>query len=213
MLTFKNRKALIINIRLTTNQVDNACFLATRAAQTMSVLRATICCKHYRLIKLIPQHPAKQAKAMSGKQVPDRMLAHAARAKGTCDDFSVCRAFCSFGAPKGHDITTTKRIYDCRLRVSCIKENKRLFNVLSVLKRYSPYSLQVNPFFLLLILLVCLGRWYCKDLWLSTAIATFQRESFRQLGLFFLLLIPLVCLAWLHVYYQNLEFRSIQVLP
>ncbi len=24
---------------------------------------------------------------MSGKQVPDRMLAHAARAKGTCDDF------------------------------------------------------------------------------------------------------------------------------
>ena len=81
---------------------------------------------------------------MSGKQVPDRMLAHAARAKGTCDDFSVCRAFWSFWAPKGHDITTTKRIYDCRLRVSCIKENKRLFNVLSVLKRYSPYSLQVN---------------------------------------------------------------------
>ena len=28
--------------------------------------------------------------------------------------------------------------------VSCIKEYKRLFNVLSVLKRYSPYSLQVN---------------------------------------------------------------------
>ena len=81
---------------------------------------------------------------MSGKQVPDRMLAHAARAKGTCDDFSVCRAFWSFWAPKGHDITTTKRIYDCRLRVSCIKEYKRLFNVLSVLKRYSPYSLQVN---------------------------------------------------------------------
>ena len=76
--------------------------------------------------------------------VPDRMLAHAARAKGTCDDFSVCRAFWSFWAPKGHDITTTKRIYDCRLRVSCIKEYKRLFNVLSVLKRYSPYSLQVN---------------------------------------------------------------------
>ena len=81
---------------------------------------------------------------MSGKQVPDRMLAHAARAKGACDDFSVCRAFWSFWAPKGHDITTTKRIYDCRLRVSCIKEYKRLFNVLSVLKRYSPYSLQVN---------------------------------------------------------------------
>lgn len=81
---------------------------------------------------------------MSGKQVPDRMLAHAARAKGTCDDFSVCRAFWSFWAPKGHDITTTNRIYDCRLRVSCIKEYKRLFNVLSVLKRYSPYSLQVN---------------------------------------------------------------------
>jgi hypothetical protein len=80
-------------------------------------------------------------------QVPDRMLAHAARAKGTCDDFSVCRAFWSFWAPKGHDITTTKRIYDCRLRVSCIKENKRLFNVLSVLKRYSPYSLQVNRYF------------------------------------------------------------------
>ena len=77
--------------------------------------------------------------------VPDRMLAHAARAKGACDDFSVCRAFWSFWAPKGHDITTTKRIYDCRLRVSCIKEYKRLFNVLSVLKRYSPYSLQVNP--------------------------------------------------------------------
>ena len=85
---------------------------------------------------------------MSGKQVPDRMLAHAARAKGTCDDFSVCRAFWSFWAPKGHDITTTKRIYDCRLRVSCIKEYKRLFNVLSVLKRYSPYSLQVNPRFI-----------------------------------------------------------------
>ena len=84
---------------------------------------------------------------MSGKQVSDRMLAHAARAKGTCDDFSVCRAFWSFWAPKGHDITTTKRIYDCRLRVSCIKENKRLFNVLSVLKRYSPYSLQVNRYF------------------------------------------------------------------
>ena len=83
---------------------------------------------------------------MSGKQVPDRMLAHAARAKGTCDDFSVCRAFWSFWAPKGHDITTTKRIYDCRLRVSCIKEYKRLFNVLSVLKRYSPYSLQVNQY-------------------------------------------------------------------
>ncbi|MBR3941518.1 MAG: hypothetical protein IKJ71_05075, partial [Bacteroidaceae bacterium] len=49
-------------------------------------------------------------------------------------------------APKGHDITTTKRIYDCRLRVSCIKEYKRLFNVLSVLKRYSPYSLQVKRF-------------------------------------------------------------------
>ena len=78
--------------------------------------------------------------------VPDRMLAHAARAKGTCDDFSVCRAFWSFWAPKGHDITTTKRIYDCRLRVSCIKEYKRLFNVLSVLKRYSPYSLQVNRY-------------------------------------------------------------------
>ena len=61
-------------------------------------------------------------------------------------NFSVCRAFWSFWAPKGHDITTTKRIYDCRLRVSCIKEYKRLFNVLSVLKRYSPYSLQVNPF-------------------------------------------------------------------
>ena len=76
--------------------------------------------------------------------VPDRMLAHAARAKGTCDDFSLCRAFWSFWAPKGHDITTTKRIYDCRLRVSCIKEYMRLFNVLSVLKRYSPYSLQVN---------------------------------------------------------------------
>ena len=76
--------------------------------------------------------------------VPDRMLAHAARAKGACDDFSVCRAFWSFWAPKGHDITTTKRIYDCRLRVSCIKEYKRLFNVLSVLKRYSPYSLQVS---------------------------------------------------------------------
>ena len=102
--------------------------------------------------------------------VPDRMLAHAARAKGTCEvlckraktklvwiftasaantrmaNFSVCRAFWSFWAPKGHDITTTKRIYDCRLRVSCIKEYKRLFNVLSVLKRYSPYSLQVNRF-------------------------------------------------------------------
>ena len=61
MLTFKNRKTLIINIHLT-NQVDNACFLATRAAQTMSVLRATICCKHYRLIKLIPQHPANKRK-------------------------------------------------------------------------------------------------------------------------------------------------------
>jgi len=144
MLTFKNRKTLIINIHLT-NQVDNACFLATRAAQTMSVLRATICCKHYRLIKLIPQHPAKQAKAMSGKQVPDRMLAHAARAKGTCDDFSECRAFWSFWAPKGHDITTTKRIYDCRLRVSCIKEYKRLFNVLSVLKRYSPLWFAGEP--------------------------------------------------------------------
>ena len=83
---------------------------------------------------------------MSGKQVPDRMLAHAARAKGACDDFSVCRAFWSFWAPKGHDITTKKRIYDCRLRVSCIKEYKRLFNVLSVLKRYSPYSLQVNQY-------------------------------------------------------------------
>ena len=83
---------------------------------------------------------------MSGKQVPDRMLAHAARAKGTCDDFSVCRAFWSFWAPKGHDITTTKRIYDCRLRVSCVKEYKRLFNVLSVLKRYSPYSLQVSQY-------------------------------------------------------------------
>ena len=47
-----------------------------------------------------PQHPAKQAKAMSGKQVPDRMLAHAARAKGACDDFSVCRAFWSFWAQK-----------------------------------------------------------------------------------------------------------------
>ena len=164
MLTFKNRKTLIINIHLT-NQVDNACFLATRAAQTMSVLRATICCKHYRLIKLIPQHPANKRKPgvaplrasnvcddgnfSSPKEcalapVPDRMLAHAARAKGACDDFSVCRAFWSFWAPKGHDITTTKRIYDCRLRVSCIKEYKRLFNVLSVLKRYSPYSLQVN---------------------------------------------------------------------
>ena len=168
MLTFKNRKALIINIRLT-NQVDNACFLATRAAQTMSVLRATICCKHYRLIKLIPQHPATDGEAVmaplrasnvcddgnfsSPKEcalapVPDRMLAHVARAKGTCDDFSVCRAFWSFWAPKGHDIMTTKRIYDCRLRVSCIKEYKRLFNVLSVLKRYSPYSLQVNRFLL-----------------------------------------------------------------
>jgi len=37
---------------------------------------------------------------MSGKQVPDRMLAHAARAKGACDDFSVCRAFWSFWAQK-----------------------------------------------------------------------------------------------------------------
>jgi hypothetical protein len=145
MLTFKNRKTLIINIHLT-NQVDNACFLATRAAQTMFVLRATICCKHYRLIKLIPQHPAKQAKAMSGKQVPDRMLAHAARAKGACDDFSVCRAFWSFWAPKGHDRATAGKIYDNRLRVSCIKEYNRLFNVLSVLKRYSPYSLQVNRY-------------------------------------------------------------------
>ena len=62
-------------------------------------------------------------------------------------NFSVCRAFWSFWAPKGHDITTTKRIYDCRLRVSCIKEYKRLFNVLSVLKRYSPYSFQVNRFY------------------------------------------------------------------
>ena len=35
-------------------------------------------------------------------------------------------------------------MYDCRLKVSCIKEYKRLFIVLSVLKRYSPYSLQVN---------------------------------------------------------------------
>jgi hypothetical protein len=73
MLTFKNRKTLIINIHLT-NQVDNACFLATRAAQTMSVLRATICCKHYRLIKLIPQHPAKQAKAMSGTIAGEQCL-------------------------------------------------------------------------------------------------------------------------------------------
>ena len=105
MLTFKNRKTLIINIHLT-NQVDNACFLATRAAQTMSVLRATICCKHYRLIKLIPEHPANKRKPgvapllrsnvcedgnfSSPKEcalapVPDRMLAHAARAKGTCE--------------------------------------------------------------------------------------------------------------------------------
>ena len=82
---------------------------------------------------------------MSGKQVPDRMLAHAARAKGACDDFSVCRAFWSFWAPKGHDRATAGKIYDNRLRVSCIKEYNRLFNVLSVLKRYSPYSLQVNP--------------------------------------------------------------------
>ena len=83
---------------------------------------------------------------MSGKQVPDRMLAHAARAKGTCDDFSVCRAFWSFWAPKGHDRATAGKIYDNRLRVSCIKEYNRLFNVLSVLKRYSPYSLQVNRY-------------------------------------------------------------------
>ena len=76
--------------------------------------------------------------------VPDRMLAHAARAKGACDDFSVCRAFWSFWAPKGHDRATAGKIYDNRLRVSCIKEYNRLFNVLSVLKRYSPYSLQVN---------------------------------------------------------------------
>ena len=84
---------------------------------------------------------------MSGKQVPDRMLAHAARAKGACDDFSVCRAFWSFWAPKGHDRATAGKIYDNRLRVSCIKEYNRLFNVLSVLKRYSPYSLQVNHSF------------------------------------------------------------------
>ena len=43
-------------------------------------------------------------------------------------------------------------------------------------------------FFLLLIPLVCPGRWYCED------------------G-------PVENLAWLHVSYQNLEFRSIQVLP
>ena len=105
---------------------------------------------------------------MSGKQVPDRMLAHAARAKGTCKvlckrvktklvwiftasaantrmaNFSVCRAFWSFWAPKGHNRATAGKIYDNRLRVSCIKEYKRLFYVMSVLKRYSPYSLQVN---------------------------------------------------------------------
>ena len=40
-----------------------------------------------------------------------------------------------------------------------------------------------------------------------------ERELQAIEALFFLLLIPLVCLAWLHVYYQNLEFRSIQVLP
>ena len=40
-------------------------------------------------------------------------------------------------------------------------------------------------FFLLLIPLVCLGRWYCKDLWESSGIATFWRESFKQLGLSF----------------------------
>ena len=102
MLTFKNRKTLIINIHLT-NQVDNACFLATRAAQTMSVLRATICCKHYRLIKLIPQHPANKRKPgvaplrasnvcddgnfSSPKEcalapAPDRMLAYGGMSKG-----------------------------------------------------------------------------------------------------------------------------------
>ena len=43
-------------------------------------------------------------------------------------------------------------------------------------------------FFLLLIPLVCPGRWYCED------------GSVENL-------------AWLHVSYQNLEFRSIQVLP
>ena len=61
---------------------------------------------------------------MSGKQVPDRMLVHAARAKSTCDDFSVCWAFWSFWAPKGHDRTTTKRIYDNKLKVSYIKGYK-----------------------------------------------------------------------------------------
>ncbi|MBP3408019.1 MAG: hypothetical protein J6K83_02635, partial [Bacteroidaceae bacterium] len=56
-------------------QVDNACFLATRAAQTMSVLRATICCKHYRLIKLIPQHPATDGQAVMPKAARPKNVA------------------------------------------------------------------------------------------------------------------------------------------
>ena len=121
MLTFKNRKTLIINIHLT-NQVDNACFLATRAAQTMSVLRATICCKHYRLIKLIPQHPANKRKPGVASKRPTECSPMVAWAKGACDDFFRVPKFLVLFASKSTARTTTRRINDNRLRVKQTKE-------------------------------------------------------------------------------------------
>ena len=84
---------------------------------------------------------------MSGKQVPDRMLAHAARAKGACDDFSVCRALWFFHAMKEHDRTTTKRIQDNRLRVSLLKNTKILIPVHILSQEVFPQLLQVSRLF------------------------------------------------------------------
>ena len=145
MLTFKNRKTLIINIHLT-NQVDNACFLATRAAQTMSVLRATICCKHYRLIKLIPQHPANKRKPGVASKRPTECSPMVAWAKGACDDFFRVPKFLVLFASKSTARTTTKRIYNNRSRVSRIEEHKTdVYPHFYVIIRSIPSTFYVEP--------------------------------------------------------------------